>query len=170
MKNVIIAILFILLLTLGYVYVTNTNSVSEPDTFTDESKDNTFQNNSAPIPVLNDSSTAQSEITVTEFFLETDSGRITSGDSVRINGLVTVPKDQQGRLIVFFGDGVSDLMFRKGPTTYEEVWNHVYDKPGQYEAILVFSDVNDVNAEFDVMKDYNHPKNTILGRILISVN
>ncbi len=89
--------------------------------------------------------------------------------TVNFKGRIDVPTNQSGRAIIFFGDGVSDLVFRFGPTLFTEDWTHTYNKPGEYDAYLVLSSVSDIDRDIEALRNPHYYKNTIVKKIRISV-
>lgn len=89
--------------------------------------------------------------------------------AVSFSGRIEVPNDQQGSAVIFFGDGASDIMYRKGPTLFSEEWSHAYSKPGEYDATLVLTSVSNVDSDIEVMKNPNYDKNVVVKKIHISV-
>lgn len=96
----------------------------------------------------------------------------TSGQSplkVRFNGTISTPANYDGNAILFFGDGVSDVMLRSDQESFNENWEYTYKKPGTYEAMLIITSMNNVDADIEVMRNPFYTKNQILKKIQIVV-
>lgn len=89
--------------------------------------------------------------------------------ATNFSGSIGVPDNQPGSAVIFFGDGVSDVMFRSGPSLFNEEWSHTYLKPGEYDAVLVLTSVSNVDTDIEVMQDPDYYKNVIVKRIRVSV-
>lgn len=89
--------------------------------------------------------------------------------AVKFSGRIEVPSNQRGSAIMFFGDGVSDVMFRSGPSLFNEEWSHTYSKPGEYDAVLVLTSISNVDSDIEVMKNPNYYKNVVVKKIQVSV-
>jgi hypothetical protein len=88
--------------------------------------------------------------------------------TVNLIGQIEVPNNQRGAAVIFFGDGVSDVMSRSGSSLFSEEWTHTYSKPGEYDVILVLTSVSDVDSDIEVLKNPNYYKNVLVKKIHIS--
>lgn len=85
---------------------------------------------------------------------------------------VSMPAEKSfsGNAILFYGDNSAEIVKRTGSGVFSGTYQHSYSKPGDYIVKLVFSDVKNVDSEIEVMKDSNHPKNTVLKSVNVSIN
>ena len=118
------------------------------------------------IPVPNDKET----ITYTSATLTATPTTGVAPLTVNFEGQIKVPSNQSGRAIIFFGDSVSDVMFRSGPDFFSEKWTHTFAKAGEYDAIMVLTSVQDIDSDIQVMKNPYHSKNLVVKKMHIVVN
>ncbi len=90
--------------------------------------------------------------------------------TVNFEGQIKVPYNERARAIMFFGDGVSDVMFRSGPDLFSEKWTHTFIKSGEYDVIMVLTSVQDVDSDIQVMKNPYYSKNLVVKKVHIVVN
>lgn len=88
---------------------------------------------------------------------------------VSFDGRIDVPTNHRGSAVIFFGDGVSDVMFRSGLSLFNEQWTHTYAVAGEYDAVLVLTSETDVDADIQVMKNPNYYKNTVVKKVRVKV-
>jgi PKD repeat protein len=89
--------------------------------------------------------------------------------TVTFNARVEVPADTRGNTLIFFGDGVSDIVGRRSQTVFSDSWTHTYTKGGEYTVSLVRTTESNVDADISVLMSPIYFKNTILKELRIKV-
>ncbi|TSC68745.1 MAG: hypothetical protein G01um101466_311 [Parcubacteria group bacterium Gr01-1014_66] len=174
-KGFIVPVLLIIIALLvvgGGVYVYESKKTETPivvDTETQQSNQVQQQTNTQTSNTQQNSQNNEGAITYASANLSATPTTGVSPLTVNFEGQIKVPYNQRGRAIMFFGDGVSDVMFRSGPDLFSEKWTHTFNKSGEYDAIMVLTSVQDVDSDIQVMNNPYYSKNLVIKKVHISV-